>query len=363
MAYFFRKPYVPVAERKRKAALQAAKLAKKGEAVSPVVIEGRSIARTFWGKSWCENLERYSDYANRLPRGRTYVRNGSVIDLRIARGEIAALVSGSAIYRVNIVVVPALQTLWKALCEDCAGSIDSLVELLQGRFSKAVMERVCLPEMGLFPAPRDIKLSCSCPDGARMCKHVAAVLYGIGARLDQSPELLFTLRDVDHSELVSRAGEGAALAKKPVSSRRVMDGGDLGAIFGLDMAASEESEAAPVKAPAKKKASAKKNAAPDAKTEASPDRNAKNGSTAKKARIAPAPKQSAKDKPATGAAPAKRSSTASAGRGKAAAKTVAPVAPAKRKSGARTTAANAAKPRTPPAGKQTNPPANKSRTS
>jgi uncharacterized Zn finger protein len=253
MAFFAWKPYVPVAERRRKAALQVQKLAKKGEAVTPVIVEGRTIARTFWGKSWCNNLERYSDYESRLPRGRTYVRNGSVVDLKIARGEIAAKVSGSEIYTVRIAIEPASPAVWKAMCKDCAGSIDSLVELLQGRFSKGVMERVCLPGKGLFPSPKEIELSCSCPDWADMCKHVAAVLYGVGARLDASPELLFTLRGVDHTELLAKAGEGLPLARKPVSSKRVMAGGDLGAIFGVEMA--ETGGRADAQAP---KASAKK---------------------------------------------------------------------------------------------------------
>jgi uncharacterized Zn finger protein len=236
MAYYAWKPYVPVAERRRQAARHVQKLAKKGQAVTPVTIEGRTIARTFWGKSWCENLERYSDYESRLPRGRTYVRNGSVVDLKVARGEIAAMVSGSEVYSVRIAIEPASPSVWKALCNDCAGSIDSLVELLQGRFSKGVMERVCLPGKGLFPSPKEIKLSCSCPDWADMCKHVAAVLYGVGARLDASPELLFTLRGVESAELVAKAGEGLPVAKKPASSKRIMAGGDLGAIFGVEMA-------------------------------------------------------------------------------------------------------------------------------
>jgi uncharacterized Zn finger protein len=253
MAFYAWKPYVPVAERRRHAALHVQKLAKKGQPVTPVTVEGRMIARTFWGKSWCENLERYSDYASRLPRGRAYVRNGSVLDLKIATGEIAALVSGSEVYKVRVAIEPAAASVWKALCNDCAGSIDSLVELLQGRFSKGVMERVCLPGKGLFPSPKEIGLSCSCPDWADMCKHVAAVLYGVGARLDASPELLFALRGVDHTELVAQAGEGLPAARKPVSSKRVMTGGDLGAIFGVEMA--ETGARADAQAP---KASAKK---------------------------------------------------------------------------------------------------------
>ena len=151
------RPYVPAAERRRQASRELARLKKQGHPASPVIVEGRTIAKTFWGKAWCENLERYSDYANRLPRGRTYVRNGSVIDLQITRGEIRALVSGSHIYKVAVKVTPVSQARWKSICEDCAGAIDSLIELLQGRFSKGVMERICRQKTGLFPSPAEIE--------------------------------------------------------------------------------------------------------------------------------------------------------------------------------------------------------------
>src|SRR6266446_2393731 len=152
MDYYDWKPYVPAAARRRQAAREVAKLMKKGRQTSPVVIDGRKIARTFWGKAWCDNLERYSDFENRLPRGRTYVRNGSVVDLQIAPGEVKALVSGSEIYKVAVKVAPVTKARWKSICKDCAGAIDSLIELLQGRFSKGVMERVCRQKTGLFPS-------------------------------------------------------------------------------------------------------------------------------------------------------------------------------------------------------------------
>jgi len=241
------RPYVSVAERRLRATRVMAKLTKKGQSVSPVVIEGRTIARTFWGKAWCENLERYSDYENRLPRGRAYVRNGSVIDLQIAPGEIKALVSGSDIYKVTVIVAPVSDARWKSICADCAGAIDSLVELLQGRFSEGVMLRVCQQRTGLFPSPDEIKLSCSCPDWADMCKHVAAVLYGIGARLDQQPELLFRLHKVDEKELIAKAGSDLPLSKNGPAAAKVLGGGeDLSALFGLDMAQNTKPNAEPV---------------------------------------------------------------------------------------------------------------------
>jgi uncharacterized Zn finger protein len=234
------RPYVSVAERRRQAAREMAKLAKKGHPISPVVIEGRLIATTFWGRSWCDNLERYSDYSNRLPRGRTYVRNGSVVNLQIEAGKINAHVSGSEIYDVAVNVSAVPKARWNAICADCAGAIDSLVELLQGRFSKGVMERICQQKTGLFPAPAEIQFTCSCPDWASMCKHVAAVLYGIGARLDQQPELLFKLRKVDEKALIAKAGKGVPLSKKGPAADKVLAADQLSDIFGLDLDAEAE---------------------------------------------------------------------------------------------------------------------------
>src|SRR5664279_2022955 len=163
-------PYVPVAERRRKAERAMEKLRKTGYPVAPVTIEGRTIATTFWGRAWCDNMEGYHDYENRLPRGRTYVRNGSVVDLQIGTGKITARVSGSELYQVTITIKETARTQWRSICSDCTGGIDSLVELLQGRFSKGIMERLCRQESGLFPRPSDIRFSCSCPDHASMCK-------------------------------------------------------------------------------------------------------------------------------------------------------------------------------------------------
>src|SRR5580704_6054625 len=236
MAFWDYRPYVSAAERRSQAQQEMANLSKKGYPFSPVVIEGRTIVKTFWGKAWCENLERYSDYANRLPRGRTYVRNGSVIDLQIGHGEINALVSGSSIYKVAVKIAPVSKARWKAICEDCSGGIESLVELLQGQFSNGVMERICQQKTGLFPTPAEIKLSCSCPDWAGMCKHVAAVLYGIGARLDQQPELLFRLHELNEKDLIASAGKSLKLTKKAPPSKKILESDDLSALFGLEIA-------------------------------------------------------------------------------------------------------------------------------
>ena len=187
------RPYVSVAERRRRAAKKMDALRKKGVDVQPVVIEGRKIAKSFWGEAWCGHLESFSDFENRLPRGRSYVRNGSVCHLAVAKGRIEAKVSGSELYNVKVAVKTLPGKQWSAIKRRCSGQIGSLLELLQGRLSDHVMAVVTDRQDGLFPAPKEISFECSCPDWAVMCKHVAAVLYGVGARLDARPELLFLL--------------------------------------------------------------------------------------------------------------------------------------------------------------------------
>ena len=254
--YYGFKPYVSVGARRAQAARELAKLQKKGRKLSPVVIEGRTIAATFWGEAWCDNLERYSDFANRLPRGRTYVRNGSVVDLQVGPGSVTALVSGSEMYDVKVTVGPVAAARWSAICEDCSGAIDSLVELLQGRFSKGVMTRLCEEKTGLFPSPKDILFTCSCPDWASMCKHVAAVLYGIGARLDHQPELLFTLRKVDQQDLIAKAGSDLSKKGRRPAGGKVLASDDLSEMFGIDMAPATPPKRAAVSAVATKPSTA-----------------------------------------------------------------------------------------------------------
>jgi uncharacterized Zn finger protein len=237
--FYWARTYVSVGERRRQAERELTKLQKGGQPVAPIRIEGRTIAKSFWGNAWCTNLERYSDYANRLPRGRSYVRNGSVVDLQIAEGEVNARVVGSDIYKIKVTITPIKTPQWKAICRDCAGSIDSLVEMLQGRLAKSVMDRVSREGDGLFPAPGEIKLRCSCPDWADMCKHVAAVLYGVGARLDHQPQLLFKLRGVDEKELIASAGQDLSLSA-PSANAKLLDESDVAAMFGIEMAPTTE---------------------------------------------------------------------------------------------------------------------------
>src|SRR3989475_12024146 len=217
------RPYVSVAEKRAWAAKALARITRRrGRAAEPIVIQrrGRGIAATFWGKAWCDNLERYMDFANRLPRGRTYVRNGSVVDLAIARGKVEALVAGSELYTVTVRIAQMKRARWRGVVTRCTGRIGSLVGLLRGELSAEVLAVLADAKEGLFPEPREITMECSCPDWAGMCKHVAAVLYGVGARLDERPELFFTLRQVDQTELLSSAPSGSVSRPRTGAGKR-----------------------------------------------------------------------------------------------------------------------------------------------
>ena len=259
---WYYEPKPSVRERRARAAREAQRLAKKrgpsNRALAPVTIAGRTIASSFWGKAWCENIESYRDYEYRLPRGRSYLRNGAVLDLVIDPGRITALVSGTRLYEVDIRIKPLQKTHWQRVKAECAGQIGSLVELLAGKLSEPVMRRVTDREQGLFPKPAQIEMRCSCPDWATMCKHVAAVMYGVGARLDQAPELLFTLRQVDHEELIEQA---ARLEVARGSARKTIAREELSDVFGIELArpakpAPRRTKAAQPKYPAKAKARA-----------------------------------------------------------------------------------------------------------
>ena len=277
--YYGFRPYVSVAQRRAKAAKEVAKRVKNGQNVSPVQIEGKTIASTFWGQAWCTNLESYSDFANRLPRGRTYVRNGSVVDLQIEKGQIKALVSGSELYKVKIEIAALPKKNWQTLKAQSAGKISTLVELLQGKLSKAIMELVTDRDRGLFPKPAEITMRCSCPDYAGMCKHVAAVMYGVGNRLDSSPELLFLLRAVDHLELIEQAIPAAPVGAKSGAPTIAAD--NLAAIFDIEI---DEAPVVKEEMRARKKPAAKKAVKKASKPK-------KKAAAAKKKRAAPLPKK------------------------------------------------------------------------
>jgi uncharacterized Zn finger protein len=254
------RPYVNVATRRANARKQMQKLRKKGKDIQPIEIEGRKIATTFWGKGWCDHLESFSDYESRLPRGRTYARNGSVCHLEVQAGRIEAYVCGSSLYTVTIEIAPLADKTWDGIKQKCQGQIGSVLELLQGRLSAHVMEVVSDRTQGLFPKPGEIKLKCSCPDWATMCKHVAAVLYGIGNRLDHRPELLFVLRGADAEELIS--ADVTLPTAGAVGGADAIAADGLADIFGIDL---DMGDVHPKKAPSKKRPAKPKAKNPPAK--------------------------------------------------------------------------------------------------
>ncbi len=234
------KKRVTVGELKLKAEKNLQKFKKKNPDINPVLIEGTKIAKNWWGKAWNDNLERYSDYENRIGRGKSYLKNGMVLDLRIEEGIAAAIVQGSRIkpYDANIYIEPLKKKIWESIVKDCQGKIESLQELIEGKFPKELSELLTAKGKGLFPAPDEIGFECSCPDWADMCKHIAAVLYGIGARIDNNPELLFTLRGVNIDELITKSVEKKSeelLKKSTKKSKRAILDEDISGIFGIDM--------------------------------------------------------------------------------------------------------------------------------
>lgn len=222
-----------VALRKVRAEERAKELVDKGELLEPAVSKGVKIASTFWGQSWNRNLESYQHYEHGLPRGRSCLKNGAVIDLKIQKGTIAARVSGDELYEVRIFIKPLEADRWEVLKKRCSGQVSSLVSLLQGKLPAAVMEAVTSQDTGLFPEPRDIRFDCPCPDYVDLCEHSAAAAYGVGARLDERPELLFLLRGVDHTELME--GASAAVLEQSEAADAGDDLGDLSDIFDIEL--------------------------------------------------------------------------------------------------------------------------------
>ena len=255
-------PYVPVAQRRAKAERKLKQLRKKNPNIKPVIVEGRTLATTWWGKSWNSNLERYADYDNRIGRGRSYVRHRAVLDLQIKAGAITALVQGSETqpYEIAIKVDKLSAKNWQTIRQACAGAFDSLRALLAGQFPASLKDLFFQQGAGLFPTPKEIHFDCSCPDWADMCKHVAAALYGVGARLDTDPSLFFTLRRINVDDLITETVADTAQAlldKAEQQSANILDDVDLGDVFGIEL---DDLEASlPDLPPAASKAPAAKN--------------------------------------------------------------------------------------------------------
>lgn len=209
----------------------------KGTVWEPVTVQGRTIAKSWWGAAWCENLERYADYESRLDRGKRYVRSGAVVDLKIQKGKVSARVQGTrkTPYKVDIRISPLSEEKCQAVIQKCGRKLRTIEELAAGCFPEE-MKELFLGQDGLFPTPREISFQCSCPDWALMCKHVAAALYGVGTRLDEDPTLFFVLRGIDMGRFLdvtlgNRVESMLQNAQKP--SERILEGEDLTALFGV----------------------------------------------------------------------------------------------------------------------------------
>ena len=302
--------YVSVAQKRAKAARKLKALKKKNPNIQPVVIEGRSIARTWWGKSWNQNLERYADYSYRIERGRSYVRHGAVLDLQIKPGKIHALVQGSQTrpYKVIISIKTLNKTNWKRVRETAEGQLDSLAELLAGKFPKPLQEVFFARERGLFPSPKEIDFDCSCPDSASMCKHVAASLYGVGARLDEDPSLFFKLRQIKMDDLITQAVKStsrALLKKAETKSSRVLDDTSLTDVFGIKLDEDIQFEQRPDKRTtraAKRSGRRKQHALPKSEKGKSRTQKKASGKPTEKSAKTPAARRKSPAKPAKGRA-------------------------------------------------------------
>jgi uncharacterized Zn finger protein len=240
MGYGYYPRYVSVAEKKARAEKKIRQLRKKNPDIQPIILAGQALSTTWWGKAWNKNLEGYADYSNRIGRGRSYVRHGAVADLKIEPGLVTALVLGTrkSPYRVEIRIRKINRTNWQRISRKCQAELSSLPDLLAGKIPRKLQDVFMVQGKGLFPAPREISFDCSCPDWASMCKHVAATLYGVGARLDEDPSLFFTLRGVDMEELVGRAAQDRAdviISSRHDDDSRVIGDDKLADLFGIEM--------------------------------------------------------------------------------------------------------------------------------
>jgi uncharacterized Zn finger protein len=253
--------YEEAQERKERLQREIAKRQKRGEKFEalPAPAGQKKLSTTFWGQAWCRNLESYQVYESRLPRGRSYLRQGKVYNLEIEPGKLSAVVAGSELYDTSITIKPLPKEQWQQIVESSAGQVGSMLDLLAGKLGDGLMKVLTDPDGGLFPKPKEIRFNCSCPDHADMCKHVSAVLYGVGVLLDTKPELLFTLRGVDQAELLSNASSAAITDLSAETGD--LAGVDLSAIFGIDLGTELTIEEPP---PVEKKSAKKKAAAKEA---------------------------------------------------------------------------------------------------
>lgn len=223
-----------VEEQKKRLECEIAKRVKRGESFEALQApEGqKKLCTTFWGQAWCRNLESYQQYESRLPRGRSYLRQGKVYNLEIAPGRLSAVVAGAELYEASVSIAPLPDYEWQEIVLSSAGQVPSMLDLLSGKLGDGLMKVLTDPQDGLFPKSKEIRFDCTCPDYADLCEHVSAILYGVGVMLDRQPELLFTLRGVDQAELLSEASFKTLDNLDPGNELAAMD---LSVLFGIDL--------------------------------------------------------------------------------------------------------------------------------
>ncbi len=208
------------------AAARLAALQAEGEELHPVVGCSRALARHFWGKAWMRQLARCESGGYALAPGRSLLRHGCVLDVRLAPGLIRARVGAQRLEEVELRLAPLDAERQEELVQLCQGRIDSLVSLMEGRVDEAVLAPLCDPERGLLPQPADWSMSCTCADWSEPCPHAAAAIYAAGILIDAEPALLFSLRSFDPSSLLQPADQAATAD---------FDAAGLGQLFGIEL--------------------------------------------------------------------------------------------------------------------------------
>ncbi len=238
MRYNYTKTYSPISFEELQQKSKTTKSTNKKQALEPIEVIGnsRQICTKWWGQAWCKNLEKYADYENRIARGKRYVRAGAVIDLKIKKGVVDAKVQGTRRkpYDICIHIAPLLKEAVDNIVSKCS-KLKNVEELIKGNIPLQ-MQELFTGRDGLFPTPKEIAFDCSCPDWASMCKHVAAVLYGVGIRLDENPLLFFELRGIEYEQFVGAAIEiriEEMIANENKPSNRIITEKSIMNIFGI----------------------------------------------------------------------------------------------------------------------------------
>ncbi len=195
-----------------------------------------AFGKTWWAGRWIAALERLVDPA-RLARGRSYARSGQVLKLEVGPGGVEACVQGSRPkpYDVRIQFRPLDDTAWEKVVGAMADQAIYAARLLSGEMPEQVEEVFAQAGASLLPAAKgDLQTTCSCPDWANPCKHVAAVHYLLGERFDEDPFLMFLLRGRSREQVVEALRErraGSAAEAPAEAEPETPPAPDLGAFW------------------------------------------------------------------------------------------------------------------------------------